>query len=694
MIVLSCSVSFFKMADDDRAGVMRGLRGEITCALCLEIYTDPKKLPCDHVYCSGCLHNLAIRSINGRISCPECRRDSRVPDNVSNFAVPHRVNRLIAMYHENQLDDDGDHQASASSEPKPATCQIHNAQPLALYCTTCEKLVCRDCALLFCARMNHKHGFVNDLVEELQADLQGELGPVTALHKRISGTLDEISAVERKMQSVKESKLQNVASVFDDMCEVLTQERRYFVESIENSFLEQDTLNSTKKREISLVLEKLEHIVNSVEVASQNESKEAFLAGLASKKASIEAAKKTKDIPLSEVRLPEIEIELCSPGELKDVLQVKNFFYRRGDPVRGHAERNIDLSNVSLYKTSEITLYLNPSGVRTSFLGGKVNLTVQLYCHRFHSSVSGIIKAIAPEKYVISFVPLKRGRHELRIKYDDVHVCGSPFPVFVTIQPEQLKGSSYSVKSMRNTGGIKYHDGCLYIGEANSLKVLDASTRSVMRTIQLPGRVCDTLLDPPYIYITDTERNRVVKMNLSDATIVKTTGHEGTNPGEFRCPNGIRLSKDNEIFVVDTGNNRIQVFDKDLNLIRVFGSKGDGDGFFNVPNDLDFDDEGNLYVLDNYNHRVQVLTPQGRHLRNIGKHGTQKGELQHPCSAAIQRGMVYITDRMNKRIAVHRTTGEFVATFGEGTMSLPECVTIDDEGYVHVTDDSLKLVTF
>lgn len=176
--------------------------------------------------------------------------------------------------------------------------------------------------------------------------------------------------------------------------------------------------------------------------------------------------------------------------------------------------------------------------------------------------------------------------------------------------------------------------------------------------------------------------------------MLKTTGYPGVSPGEFQCPNGIRLSKDDEVYVCDTYNHRIQVFDKDLNLIRVIGSKGDGNGFFNVPNDLDFDEAGNLYVVDNHNHRIQVLTPQGRHIRNIGEFGTKEGYLRHPCSAAIQRDLIYITDRINRRIAVYKITGEFVATFGEGTMSLPECIAIDDEGYIHVTDHRSKLITF
>lgn len=642
------------------------------------------------LYCRECLHDLASRSISGNITCPECRRDVPVPNNdVSNFTVPHRVNRLMDMYRENQSGE------AETAMPQPATCHIHSSQPLAMYCRTCEKLFCRDCVLLYCSQMNHKFGFIDDLVEEYQTDLDRELEPVRVLHKQASCTLDEISTAEREVRSAKEAKLQSIASRFDALYETLAQERRHFTESIEKPFQEQEALNSAKKREVSEVLVKLESLINSVEIASQNEPKPVFLAGLASKKQSIENVKKTKiNLPSHHIKLPEIGVELCSPSELKDLCQVKNFLYRKGDAVRGHVERSLDLSKICVNKTSEINLYLNPNSVQRSFFLGKVNITIQLHCCRSHCSRAGIVREITPKKYLLSFLPVERGKHELHIKYDDVHVCGSPIPVYVIIWPQQLKRSPHTCKKIKDVCGIKYHEGCLYINKAgSSIKVLDASTRSVVRTIEMPG-VFEVMVDTPHIYISDSKRNRVIKMDLRDARIIKTTGYPGVSPGEFQCPNGIRLSKDDEVYVCDTYNHRIQVFDKDLNLIRVIGSKGDGNGFFNVPNDLDFDEAGNLYVVDNHNHRIQVLTPQGRHIRNIGEFGTKEGYLRHPCSAAIQRDLIYITDRINRRIAVYKITGEFVATFGEGTMSLPECIAIDDEGYIHVTDHRSKLITF
>ena len=98
----------------------------------------------------------------------------------------------------------------------------------------------------------------------------------------------------------------------------------------------------------------------------------------------------------------------------------------------------------------------------------------------------------------------------------------------------------------------------------------------------------------------------------------------------------------------------VQVFDKELEFERSLGRKGRGNGCFENPDDLDFDDAGNLYIVDQNNHRTQVLTPQGQHVRNIGRHGSGRGELNRPVSAAVHRNMIYITDTSNERISVFK----------------------------------------
>ncbi len=84
--------------------VKQVLENEVTCSLCLDLFKQPKKLPCDHVYCRDCLRGLALRSLNATISCPECRTETQVPGNdVNNFPTAFRINRRIVAFQQVQI---------------------------------------------------------------------------------------------------------------------------------------------------------------------------------------------------------------------------------------------------------------------------------------------------------------------------------------------------------------------------------------------------------------------------------------------------------------------------------------------------------------------------------------------------------------------------------------------------------------
>lgn len=78
----------------------------------------------------------------------------------------------------------------------------------------------------------------------------------------------------------------------------------------------------------------------------------------------------------------------------------------------------------------------------------------------------------------------------------------------------------------------------------------------------------------------------------------------------FFYPNGTQISMKQEIFVCDSNNGCIKVFNEDLELKRIFGSKGSGPGQFGFPSDLEFDSNGNIFVVEISNSQVYVLSPQ------------------------------------------------------------------------------------
>lgn len=80
---------------------------------------------------------------------------------------------------------------------------------------------------------------------------------------------------------------------------------------------------------------------------------------------------------------------------------------------------------------------------------------------------------------------------------------------------------------------------------------------------------------------------------------------------------------------------------------------------FYRPNELGFDDDGNVYVLDSGNHRVQVFDPTGSYLRTFGEPGVGPGQLTDAQGMFVQAdGQVWIADTRNRRLQPYAADGE------------------------------------
>lgn len=676
IFVYVLKVKKLAMADDQDQQLFKKLQSEVTCPLCLDIFTDPKKLPCDHVYCRACLQGLASRSRNGSISCPECRSNTALPRNGANeFSTPHQVNRLIEMYW-------------ANLKTAATGCINHKSQPLELYCETCEKVVCSHCVILLCAKQNHKHGFLKDMVEKYKTDLKAQLQPVRKLHEDMSSALVRMVASKRKLQSAKEGKIQQIRERFDALINILIQEKNYFTDCTEKEFTEQQKLFDIKESEIAEGISKLESVIQSADTASNNLSNTEFLAGVAERRICIGKTMETyQALPLYPTLLPEKDSELCNIDDFQAFCYSKNFQFMKSDTSKFHFERSLNLTCLAARETSHITFYMDIQSVKTGIFG-KPNLTAQLHSSHDSTSQSINIKKVSnDDRYSMSITPQKQGKHELILKCNNIDVYGSPLPILCTIHPSQLK--KLLSKHVSSVCGIKLHKSKLYASKAfEAIAILNSSTLSMQKSIIFPG-VGEFHINDPHIYVSDITHHKLHKTDMN-GSIIKSIGMRGSGPGQFNFPNGIRLSKNDELYVCDSDNHRIQVFDTDLNLLRILGRKGSTNGYFNWPADLDFDDCGNIYVIEQENRRIQVLTPHGLHIRNIGS----GGDLARPVSAAIHRNFIYITDMNNHHVSVYKTTGDFVCTFGRNTLSSPECLAINEDGFIYVSDSRSTIVKF
>jgi len=83
------------------------------------------------------------------------------------------------------------------------------------------------------------------------------------------------------------------------------------------------------------------------------------------------------------------------------------------------------------------------------------------------------------------------------------------------------------------------------------------------------------------------------------------SGQGGTGDGQFSIPREIAIGADGNVYVTDSENDRIQVFDSDGTFLTKWGSLGTGEGEFDITLGIA---EGSMYVVDFTNHRIQKFS--------------------------------------------------------------------------------------
>jgi len=192
------------------------------------------------------------------------------------------------------------------------------------------------------------------------------------------------------------------------------------------------------------------------------------------------------------------------------------------------------------------------------------------------------------------------------------------------------------------------------------------------------------------LYIVDSGNDRIVIIDVDgncgsdeladDVCFVDEFGGSGNGEGEFDSPSGLALDTSTDyLYVADTKNNRIQIFDVDGNcsgsdevaddvcFVDEFGGSGNGEGEFDLPSGLALNtDNDMLYVADTDNNQIQIIDVDGNCSGNIkladdicfvdefGGSGNDDGEFNNPSGLTldVSNDMLYVADTDNERIQI------------------------------------------
>jgi tripartite motif-containing protein 71 len=193
------------------------------------------------------------------------------------------------------------------------------------------------------------------------------------------------------------------------------------------------------------------------------------------------------------------------------------------------------------------------------------------------------------------------------------------------------------------------------------------------------------------VYIADTGNNRIEELN-SKGEYVRAFGKKGSEPGQLSSPKGVAIDGNGNVWVGDYGNNRVDEFSETGVVLGSFGGEGSGNGQFKGPDGIAISD-GNMYLVDVGNDRVQEFSMSGEFLAKFGSKGSGEGQFEKPAGIAVEpvSGDLYVADEGNNRVEELNPAGTFVGAFGKkGTgnseFSEPQSLVITSTGDIYVPD--------
>lgn len=204
----------------------------------------------------------------------------------------------------------------------------------------------------------------------------------------------------------------------------------------------------------------------------------------------------------------------------------------------------------------------------------------------------------------------------------------------------------------------------LFVSDAQMHRVLVFNAQHKLETTFAEGMVdpggmaIDT--ENRFLYVADASQDQVLVYDADNFKLLRRIGTGGkkstlTTPGDFSKPTNVAVDQDGNLYVADTWNNRVEVFDADGAFIRTFGKNGDGPGRFARPKGIAIDADGHIWVADAVQDRVQCFTPEGKLLMWLGGHGSLPGQFSDLAGLAIDKqNRIFTSEQYPGRVQMFR----------------------------------------
>lgn len=728
------------MADLEKNPTIKGMRDELGCAVCHDLFDTPKTLPCLHTFCANCLTKSeasrrrlrvsARQDHQHKVECPVCGSASDIPGGINGITTNFVYVKLIEHLRVHDKLTSGRPLECGKCQREPGEDKPNLSVS---FCYDCQAPLCEFCQKMHKQTVNLAQHHICSL-DEVRLD---EFSPPAPGGTHMSSDRDDVLYVCRRHREPLKlycftceevicrdctvTKKDHREHSYEFIAEVIDGERAGLLDSLEplKAMKEQITKCSNQvkasREELNWRQEKRKEKIDRAvdEGVRFLEMRRMYLQDTAQRVSSVKV--KNLDLQLEDVEMVKGSVDsaidfTCTTvekGSSVEVMMYKKEILARSATLKAMLSKSYDNFEVSevdsvhfVHDSAPIEHFgelCEAPCTENSLAAGE-----GLECPMQDEETTFTVQAVdANERQLlhggsvcsvdISITPAPSGRLETipntvtdnqdgtyTVAYRPRHPGINK--VAVRFDDEAIKGSPFDVNVVRNYSRP--------IGVPSAFPLPNASPWGLAM-------------------VTDTE----MVVTASDC-IVHVYNINGDEINQVRSnfirPYGIATDHDGYLWITDREAHTIQKFQRDKkgNFVKMFqfGSRGINAGQFSHPRGIVVNpDTNHIYISDMKNNRIQIFSPEApvpRYKDQFGAPGKTDGLFNLPAGLCFNReGKLVVCDDHNCRLQVFDAEGQFLETLGtarglKGLLCSPIGIAMDFHGRYVITEFGSHCVTF
>ncbi|KAI8512716.1 hypothetical protein Bbelb_093550 [Branchiostoma belcheri] len=721
----------------------------LTCAVCQEIYTDPRVLPCLHTFCAKCLEKwrkgesqficptcrqqvrlrrTGVRSLppyffmnslldfralhkseEAHTKCQMCKSDNKVEGRCADCSLLLCKNCITAHSNIPELRDHYiitlDDLKNPSVRPKYTRaqyCPRHTDQRMTFYCQPCAKLVCRDCTITEHRPgpgSNHDPQEVTRIAKEYKAGLQTLVAKTKYTADVLKETKQtvghELTSITTNCRTVRKE----IKEHFADMRKKLDEEEKKVTERL-------DKMEKNQKEPLLKEKKELEQNIASTEE------------GL---KFSTDILARGNDVEILTLRQQlENRLNILSSTQIQHKALTNNVYFKPDTTCTNLVECFLILTDEPLFITEApveslpTTVIFRPQKDRVWKTNPQVTVTSPGgQCVKLDTTKAsgGAFRAVwRPQisgKHVVGVTAGRRvghSRHGVQ-SFHSLYDLGTP-----RLVTESLC-SSLTVDVRSNGPVLRFGQNGSQQGQFDTpidlavsgdrLYVADTHNKRV-QVFDLLGNFCYSFSTNaiPWSLAVQADGTILVKSLNGEVKKFSPSGelfHKFPLSKHCIDPYGLAVQRNGRVVVAGKGKHSIFLFEADGTLVKQVGGQGKGEGLFNTACFVCVDKEDSIIVADKGNSRIQVFDKNLNFQHTFGQTGREPHNMFGPMGVSTDnRGDIVLANiggtidgvGHSRKLQVFRPDGTWVSTISSDGDKLnhPHGVAVTEDGHVFVAD--------